>query len=90
MAKREMATIISMSRKQFSPTLIADILKLKPDFVTDIQHQLKKESDIFSLLKKGEVSIDEIAEKLKVAPLFVEVLKEDLEKLGASISPDSK
>ena len=76
--KKSIIGIQNMTEKKMDKSLIADVLELKLTFVNQIQKNLLKKEEIFKLLKKKDNTVEAIAKKLKVHPILVEILKEDL------------
>ncbi len=75
-AIKNIIAIRNMLAKNFLLKTIAEILEVRPAFVTKIKNQLKSEPQIVALLKEG-IPISAIATQLKVLPVLVEVLKKE-------------
>ena len=78
--KKAITAIINMTAKDFDIPIIAGLLEVEQDFVVSIQEQMKKKEEILSLLKKKNAKVEKIATRLKVSPILVDVLKDDLGK----------
>ena len=72
---KEIIAIRNMSEKGFKVGMIADLLEIKPAQVANIIGQLGKAGEIAELLKKKDLTSGAIAEKLKVSPYLVDLLK---------------
>ncbi len=73
--KKSILAIRNMLQKDFELSLIAEILSVEKEFITQIQEELKQENFILQRLKKRQ-QVKTIAKALKVSPLLVEVIKE--------------
>lgn len=78
--RKSIIGIQNMTAKKVDKELIADFLELEIKFVKKIQQQLLKKEKINALLKKADMAVEKIAESLKVHPILVKILKEDLQK----------
>lgn len=78
--RKSIVGIQNMTVKEVENDLIAYFLELEVDFVEKIQKQLLKKDKINALLKKKNSDVETIAKKLKVHPILVTILQEDLEK----------
>jgi predicted transposase YdaD len=67
-------TVAKLDEKQIANFLVTDL-----NFVLDIQKQLLKTDKINALLRKKE-TIETIAKKLRVNPILVEILQENMNK----------
>ncbi len=76
--KKAIFNIRKMTELKFDTNVIADISGVSEDWANMIQNQLKFEPEIIKLLKTGKFSEEEISDKLKIHPLLVKVVFEDL------------
>ena len=76
--KQAIVGIINMANKGFDINMTAEVLEVEPDFVAAILKEYKKKKEIMALLKKRGADVERIAKKLKVSPILVEVVKEDM------------
>lgn len=72
--------IKKMTDRKVDKKLISEFLDLEVDFVEKIQKQLLKNKEIVALLKEKDATKEKVAKKLKVHPILVEILQEDLQK----------
>ena len=77
--KRSIVSIQKMTAAKLEAKQIANFANVELKFVLDIQKQLVKVDKIKALLKKN-TEVELIAEKLKVHPLLVEIIQEELNK----------
>ncbi len=69
--------IRNMTTQGFPVDTIAGVLNVAPSRVVEIQKQLKKEPKIASLLREGKLENTQIATKLAVSSLLVEMVKSE-------------
>jgi len=77
--KKAIFSIIIMTNNKTSNPLIAKVAGVKLSFVEMIQKQLLQKGKVIELIKNKE-TVEIIAKKLKIHPLLVTVLKEELLK----------
>lgn len=78
--KKSIIGIENMTNDHIPDHIIARYLELELSFVKKIQKQLLKKKEILAALKVDFKDLPAIAKKLKVEPLLVEILQEDLKK----------
>lgn len=78
--KQAISAIQKMTKRKVDSQLIAEFLGKEISFVKEIQKQFLLKSKIVSALKKKNNDFKDIAKKLKVNPLLVELVHEELTK----------
>jgi predicted transposase/invertase (TIGR01784 family) len=76
--KKSISGIWNMTKSELKPEAIAQFLDLEVVFVKKIQKQLSLIPKMIVALKKGEKETAKIAKDLKVHPLLVDVIQDDL------------
>ncbi len=77
--KKSIIVIQKMTAKKLAPALIAELSASDLKFVLKIQKQLLNIDKINALLLKKK-DIETVAKKLKVNPILVEVIQEEIDK----------
>ncbi len=76
-AKQNLAGVRKMLLKGFGHATIMDVFDVDKTFIKEVQRQMALETKITELLAENPaLNLDDLARKLKVSPLFVEILKE--------------
>ena len=78
--KRAITGIRNMHKKGFGVDDIADLLEVPKSLVVGIIKQLEKEYEIIHCLRSDLFRVEEIADKLKISHMLVQVLNDSLKK----------
>ena len=76
--KQAISSILVMAAKKFEIPMIAEVSEMTPGFVSAILKDYQKKDEIIQLLKRKQANVEKIAAKLKVPPILVEVIYEDI------------